>query len=122
MEYLRNSIRNIIPNFPFEDASVGLVSSSDWKDHAAKIIQDCDGLICVVCESTYKSENVDWEIREAFKHNKPVVVVRHDYCKLPNACEELGIGFVPSDVKVVARKICDLLIPKAIFMSFHHGI
>jgi hypothetical protein len=69
-------------------------------------------------EDTYKSEPVDWEIREAHRLGKPLVVtLLSGHCQPPLACKELQIETTPWDANDLAGRIVKLLLPRALFLK-----
>lgn len=114
VEKLREGIRRQLPNFPFEDSSLLVPFSADWQSHATEAIARCDGLICIVGETTFSSEPVNWEIEEAHRLGKPLIVAGSEKHELPRACKELGIKAIPSQPRKVAERMCDLLVPKTL--------
>lgn len=114
VDELVRGITHLLPNFPIQDISAEIPFCPEWKDHARLRIEGCDGLICLVGKDTASSEPVNWEIKEAFRLEKPIVVAQYEKFDLPDACKSLGIKPIPATPPRVAEKICDLLIPKAL--------
>jgi len=113
---LQNRLKELLPNLPFEDASVDVPYVDDWKTAAASVLETCDGLVCIVGEDTHESEPIDWEVREAHRLGKPVVVATlSDGCQLPTACRELKVESTRWDATDVAGRIGELLVPRALF-------
>ncbi len=114
VEKLLEGIKSCLPNFPIQDISQEVPFCDDWKHHALEQIQRSDGLICVVGKETAKSDPVNWEIEEAVRQSKPVVIAQLDDGRLPSACHKLNIKPIKALAPKVAEKICDLLVPKAL--------
>ena len=66
---------------------------------------------------THDSEPVDWEIREAYRLRKPLVVTRvsADYT-LPPCCVDLHIPVLEWDTLELAGRIGELLTSRALFL------
>jgi hypothetical protein len=115
---LQESLKELLPNLPIEDVATAVPCIDDWKTIASEIIHSCDGLICIVNEDTYMSEPVDWEIREAHRLNKPLVVTTlSEHFKLPSACNELRIEAIPWKATDVAGYIGEMLVSRVLFLK-----
>ena len=118
VDSLKATLADLLPNLPFEDVSQGVPFNDDWKTPAKEILQSCDALICAVGPDTHKSEPVDWEIREATRHGKPLLVTRKsEEHKLPSCCEELQVPVVPWNTIGLAARIGELLVHKVLFRN-----
>ncbi|MBQ9803039.1 MAG: TIR domain-containing protein [Clostridia bacterium] len=54
-----------------------------WKIDAGKKIKRAQMVVFFVGESSHESENIDWEIRTAIKHEKPIYTIKlHEDCIL----------------------------------------
>jgi hypothetical protein len=115
---LQESLKELLPNFPIEDVSTTVPYIEGWKAAATAILQSCDMLVCIVSKDTHKSEPVDWEIREAYRLSKPIIVTTlYESFELPSACNDLRIGSIPWDATVVAGQIGEMLLPRALFLG-----
>lgn len=115
---LQDSLAELLPNFPFEDASVDVPYVDDWKAPATAILESCAGVVCFVGEDTHRSEPVDWEIREACRLGKPLVVTSlSDRYQPPPACKELQIEVARWNANDVAGRIGELLVPRTLFLT-----
>src|SRR5262245_18002035 len=118
VQELQSSLKQLLPNLPFEDASSEVPHADDWKATATAVLESCSGVVCFVGEDTHGSEPVDWEIREAHRLGKPLVVTSlSDCCPLPAACKDLHIESAPWDANEVAGRIGELLVPRALFRN-----
>jgi len=117
VDELQGTLRDLLPNLPFEDVSRDVPFVDDWKTPARSILQSCDALVCVVGSETHASDPVDWEVREAYGLGKPLVVARisAEY-PLPPTCEELHIGAVDWSIPELAGQIGELLVSRALFL------
>lgn len=116
---LQKQLKESAPNLPFVDAATEVPSCEDWKTIASTVIGNCDVLVCVVGSSTYESEPVDWEVREAHLMKVPTLVARlsSDH-QLPPCCIDLGLEVVEWDAAEVAGQIAEVLLSKTLFL--HH--
>lgn len=92
--------------------------NENWKASATPILESCDGMVCFVGEDTFRSEPIDWEIREAHRLGKPVVITTlSDQYQLPEACRQLQLEVAQWDAKEVAGRVGELLLPRALFLG-----
>lgn len=117
VEELQAKLGTLLPNLPFEDLSRTVPYEDDWKVPASSVLAACDGLICMVGENTHLSEPVDWEVREAHRLGKPLVVTRmSDSYLLPPCCADLGLPATTWDTATIAGQIGELLVSRALFL------
>jgi len=117
VDALQKKLTSLLPELPFEDVSKGVPFHDDWKAPASEILETCDALVCVVGPETFNSEPVDWEIREAKKLAKPLVVARMQESHLaPPSCTDLHIPIKTWEVTELAGEIAGLLVSKALFL------
>ena len=67
----------------------------------------CSATICLVGESTWSSDAVDWEIRKSDQLGKKVDAVRlgPDVREVPGALRELRVPVVPWDIEAIMREL-----------------
>lgn len=65
----------------------------NWQRHAERLIRRSAATICLVGDSTWRSEPVNWEIRRAASFGKPVLAIslHSSEVRLPAALLDLGI-------------------------------
>jgi hypothetical protein len=115
---LKERLVNRLPKFSFDDVSTAVPNSDEWKHVATSILKDCDMLVCIVGEETHSSEPIDWEIREAHRFNKPIIVaIMNAGFLLPPACKDLNIKSILWNEKEVAEQIIEIFIPRALFFG-----
>jgi len=115
---LQESLRELLPNFPIEDVATAVPYVDNWKAAATAILQSCDMFVCIVSEDTHKSEPVNWEIREAYRLSKPIIITPLDKrFELPSACHDLRIGYISWNATEVAGQIGEMLLPRALFIG-----
>ena len=113
---LINNLCEILPNFPFEDISSQVPFADNWKFEASRLIQACDGFVCLISRDTYSSEPIAWEIQEAFNQNKPIYIatISTDY-PIPEICRVLNLQPKIWKPNKAAVEIAEILLPKALF-------
>lgn len=91
----------------FRDYSVKEPFERAWKTNVERLIRRCSATICLVGESTWSSDAVDWEIRKSADLGKRLVAVRlgADIRRDPRALAELGVAVVPWDVEAIMREL-----------------
>jgi len=117
VDELKNILNDRLPNLPFYDLSIELPYLDDWKVYAEPLLAACDLFVCIVGKNTYNSEAVDWEIREACRLKRPLIVTRlSNYYLLPKCCEELKIQIIDWEINTVAGNIGEQLVSRALFL------
>lgn len=113
------SLKKVVPNLLFEDVSEDVPDAEDWKEHATPLLDGSDGVVCIVGPETHASEPIDWEIREAHRLGKPLMVAKlAEQYLLPEACKALQIEPMPWESVKVAARIGELVLPKALFRKY----
>jgi hypothetical protein len=113
---LQGSLRDVLPNLPFEDASPEVPFSDTWQDSARTVIDSCDAVVAVIGSNTHESEPIDWELRYAHETGKPLVIGRLSKdCRVPAACSELRMDVADWSTPQMAGRIGEVLVSKALF-------
>lgn len=116
---LKETLRNQLPNFEIVDSAREVPTCNEWKEHATPIISDSDGMVCLIGDSTHASEPIDWEIREAHRLGKPLLIATlNEGNRLPAACSELRLDSTPWEPRLVAGRVGEMLLARALFQ--HH--
>ncbi len=79
----------------------------DWQRHAERLIRRSAATICLVGDSTWRSEPVNWEIRRAASFGKPVLAIslHPSEVRLPAALLDLGIHPVAFNPNSLLRNL-----------------
>ena len=103
----RAQARNGGSNLEFRDYSVKEPFERAWKTNVERLIRLCSATICLVGESTWTSEAVDWELRKADQLGKQLIAVRlaPDVLRTPPAVRELGVTVVAWDIDAIMREL-----------------
>ena len=116
IQNLIDNLHNILPNFPFEDISIQVPYTEDWKDKSSELIRNCDGFVCLISLDTDKSETIAWEIQEAYRNNKPIYIVTLSWnYPIPEICQTLNLQPKIWKPERTAVEIAEILLPKALF-------
>lgn len=91
----------------FRDYSVKEPFERAWKTNVERLIRRCSATICLVGESTWTSDAVDWEIRKSDELGKKLVAVGlgPDVKRHPRALRELSIAVVPWDIEAIMHEL-----------------
>jgi hypothetical protein len=103
----RAQARNGRSDLEFCDYSVKESFERAWKTGVERLIRRCSATICLVGESTWSSDAVDWEIRKSDELGKKLIAVRldPDVRRHPRALRELGIDVVPWDIEAILLEL-----------------
>ena len=103
----RAQARSDRSDLEFRDYSVKEPFEQAWKTNVERLIRRCSATICLVGESTWSSDAVDWEIRKSDELGKKLVAVRLDpgVRRHPRALRELGVAVVPWDIGAIMREL-----------------
>ena len=113
---LRTALAKHLQHLPFNDVSLNVPYTNDWKPLALSALESCEAVVCVIGKDTHASEPVEWEIREAYRLGKPLTVTRlsREY-DAPTFCAELKLPVLDWDVPQLAQHIKQLGIACALF-------
>ena len=85
------------------------IASGDelWKLEVERIIRSCAATICLVGDTTYRSEPVNWEIRRSTALGKAVlgVYLQSVTASIPSALSEIGVTPVPWNVAAIKEEL-----------------
>ncbi len=84
------------PSYPWFRGSSLDEPIVDWQRHAERLIRRSAATICLVGDTTWRSEPVNWEIRRAASFGKPILAISlySSGVRLPAALLDLGIHSV----------------------------
>lgn len=93
----------------FRDCSIKVPVEGAWKTHAERLIRESSVTICLVGESTWRSEPVNWEIRKSAELGKRIMAVhlQSNTARTPAALLEVGVTPMPWNVKAVMDSLHD---------------
>ena len=91
----------------FRDYSVKEPFEREWKTNVERLIRRCSATICLIGESTWSSDAVDWEIRKSEELGKRLIAVQlgPDVRRHPTALRDLGIAVVPWDIEAIMYEL-----------------
>jgi hypothetical protein len=110
VELFRGQARNRRLDLEFRDYSIKEPFDRAWKTNCERIIQMCSATICLVGESTYRSDAVDWEIRKSAELGKGIMAVYlgSTSVPLPPALRELGVRPVRWKMDEIMKELRDV--------------
>ncbi len=93
VDLFRGQAKNDRLPLEFRDHSIKEPFEKAWKTQCREKIRRCSVTVCLVGRDTYKSEAVDWEIRESDELGKAVMAidVGPGTPRLPEALKDLGV-------------------------------
>ncbi len=103
---LKNELCTLLPSLQLDDLSVQVPQSDGWKDIAADLLRCCDAVVCLVGPKTHESPEVAWELQEAQRNGKPILVTRIEpaHC-LHASCEEIAAHDTEYQPKTIAQML-----------------
>ena len=103
----RGQAKNKQLDLEFRDYSIKEAFESAWKTNCERIIRMCSAKICLVGNSTHKSDAVDWEIRKSAELGNGIMAVYlgDNNVIVPKALRELGITPVPWGIDRIMRAL-----------------
>lgn len=84
-----------------------IVSGDEWKLDVERIIRSCAATICLVGDTTYRSEPVNWEVRKSTALGKAVlgVYLQSVTASIPAALCEIGVTPMPWNVTAIKEEL-----------------
>ena len=93
----------------FWDYSIKEPVEGAWRVYAERLIRESSITICLVGESTWRSEPVNWEVRKSVELGKRVLAVylQTNTVQTPPALFEVGVAPMPWDIKAIVDRLYD---------------
>ena len=109
VDLFRDQARDSRSAVIFRDHSIKEPVRGTWKRYAERLIRESSVTICLVGESTWRSEPVNWEIRKSAELGKRVLAVylQSSVTRIPSALVEIGVSPMPWDVETVLASLYD---------------
>ena len=84
-----------------------IASGDEWRLNVERIIRSCAATICLVGDTTYRSEPVNWEIRRSTALGKAVlgVYLQSVTASIPPALSEIGVTPLPWNVAAIKEEL-----------------
>ena len=103
----REQAMNSRSDLEFRDYSVRESFEHAWKMQVDRLMRMCSATICLVGETTYRSDAVNWEVRKSAELGNDVIAVWlvDDIERFPSALEELGVTPVPWAIDAIMSKL-----------------
>ena len=82
-------------------------SGSIWKRDVEGIIRSCTATICMVGDTTHRSEAVNWEIRKSAALGKLVLAfyLQSTSASIPTALFEIGVIPMPRNARAIVEEL-----------------
>lgn len=108
VDLFRDHVRGRLSLLSFNDSSMPLRAAEAWQYNAERLIRSCRATLCLVGDTTYMSEPVNWEIRKSVDLGKRVLAVYlQPTASLPVALSEIGVTPLPWDVDAIMDEFND---------------
>lgn len=103
----RAQARSDRSDLEFRDYSVKEPFEREWKRNVERLIRRCSTTICLIGESTWSSDAVDWEIRKSDELGKSLIAVQlgPDVRRHPRALRDLGVAVVPWNIEAIMYEL-----------------
>ena len=93
----------------FQDYSIKEPVEGAWKIHAERLIRRSNVTLCLVGESTWRSEPVNWEVRKSAELGNRIMAVylESNIVRTPKALQEVGAIPMPWDFEKIMERLYD---------------
>ena len=107
VDLFRGQVQNSRSALTFRDYLIQEPVAGAWKPYAERLIRASTATLCLVGETTWRSEPVNWEVRRSTQLRKPVLAVylQPETIRIPDALAEIGITPLPWNVDIVLGKL-----------------
>ena len=109
VDRFRDQATNRHSGLVFRDYSIKEPVEGAWKIHAERLIRASSATICLIGESTWCSEPVNWEVRRSAELGRPVLAVylQSNTAPSPAALAEIGVTPMPWNIKKIEARLYD---------------
>jgi hypothetical protein len=109
VDLFRDQAQNGYSGLVFCDYSIKEPVEGAWKIHAERLIRASSVTICLIGQSTWRSEPVNWEVRRSAELGRRVLAVylQSDTARSPAALMEIGVTPMPWDIKMLVAHLYD---------------
>ncbi len=109
VDLFRDQAQNGHLGLVFHDYSLKEPVEGAWKIHAERLIRASSVTICLIGESTWRSEPVNWEVRRSAELGRRVLAVylQSNSARSPAALMEIGVTPMPWDIEMIVAHLYD---------------
>ena len=109
VDLFRDQAQNGHLGLVFHDYSLKEPVEGAWKIHAERLIRASSVTICLIGESTWRSEPVNWEVRRSAELGRRVLAVylQSNAARSPAALMEIGVTPMLWDIKMIVAHLYD---------------
>ena len=109
VDVFRDQARASPSELAFRDYSIKEPVEGAWKTHAERLIRASTATICLVGDTTWQSEPVNWEVRRSAALGKRVVAVylQSKVARIPAALSEMGVTPIPWNIDTIMDALND---------------
>ncbi len=107
VDLFRGQAKNNRSALTFRDYSIKEPVDGAWKIHAERLIRAATATVCLVGDTTWRSEPVNWEIRRSTELGKQVLAVylQSSAVRIPAALSEIGVKPMPWNVDAIVGEL-----------------
>lgn len=107
VEKFRDQARDSDSALNFRDYSIKEPVRGAWRKYAERLIRESSVTICLVGESTWRSEPVNWEVRKSADLGKQILAVylQSSAVRTPPALVDIGVKPMPWDVGKIVKSL-----------------
>ena len=107
VDLFRGQAKNRRSALTFRDYSIKEPIAGAWKSHAERLIRASTATLCLVGDTTWRSEPVNWEIRKSAELGKRVLAVylQPGNRTGPAALSEISVTPMPWNVNAIVSEL-----------------
>ena len=107
VDQFRRQVKESRSLLNLRDYSIKEPVEGAWKAHAEQRIRASTATICLVGDSTWQSEPVNWEVRKSAELHKRVLAVylQSETRKVPAALSEIGVTPMPWNIRAIVGEL-----------------
>ena len=107
VDQFRRQVKESCSAMNLRDYSIKEPVEGAWKAYAEQRIRASTATICLVGDSTWQSEPVNWEVRKSAELQKRVLAVylQSEIRKVPAALSEIGVAPMPWNIKAIVGEL-----------------
>ena len=107
VDLFRGQAKNSRSALTIRDYSIKEPVDGAWKVQAERLIRASTATVCLVGDTTWRSEPVNWEIRKSADLGKRVLAVylQSTAVRVPAALREIGVTPIPWNVNAIVGEL-----------------
>lgn len=107
VDVLREQAERSCSALTFRDYAIRQPTEGAWQREVERLIGASATTLCLVGDTTWQSEPVNWEIRKSSELGRRVVAVylQPGTARIPEALTEIGVTPIPWDVSAIVSEL-----------------